>query len=489
MFGRNGNNGAPMTQLKQNRSRPSDYLIITIAFGLTRAWLLYAGLYPDFDHVLSHSQYLDSKLLYENLASSLFFLHGQPPLWNAIIGILLKIADGDPSLFCFYYLCFSFLLSLSIAFMIYNLIVALNTIRVAGMTASLFYVLFSSAYYYEFYIFYQLFTAFLAIGCVQGLAWFLGGEHDLSRLSGLIMLLLCLVSLTLTWSLFHPVFALGVNVFLYLRFRFTKLITEKKNAVFFPLLLFFSTLAVFVVPIKNLMVFDYFGSSTWLGMNLAQAAPRSSDNVWLLHQCSDFHPANYKEYQTASETVRFGAEYASATMEVFKSDGVTPNLNNIGLIPRSRKCAKFALEVILNDIPGYLTGRWDQFLRTSTSLSDTYFYYPKGLAGTAISQVMKTRNFIYIPYQYGYYLGPSIAIGISCLVPFLLWKKRKTLPKGTCEVISLGLFEIGFVLSLGLFLNGSEQNRMRFTVEPLMIFVVAYFIASILKHIRDRKLI
>ena len=72
---------------------------------------------------------------------------------------------------------------------------------------------------------------------------------------------------------------------------------------------------------------------------------------------------------------------------------------------------------------------------------------------------------------------------------YCYWKKRKTLPKGTCEVISLGLFEIGFVLSLGLFLNGSEQNRMRFTVEPLMIFVVAYFIASILKHIRDRKLI
>jgi hypothetical protein len=478
-----------MTRLKQNGSRLSDYLIVTLVFGLTRAWLLYAGLFPDFEHVLNHHQYLDAKLLHENLASSLFFLHAQPPLWNAIIGLFLKIANGNPFLFSFYYLCFSFLLSLLIAFMVNNLVVTLTAGRTAGVSAALFYVVFSSAYFYEFYIFYQLFTAFLAVGCVQGLSRFLAGERDSSRLAGLVILLSCLVSLTLTWSLFHPIFVLAVNVSLYLAFRFNKPIAGKKTATFLPPLLFFSTLAAFIIPVKNLIVFDYFGSSTWFGMNLAQTAPRSGGNVWLLHQCSDFHTATYMEYQAALETVRFDAGDASATMEAFKSDGATPNLNNIGLIPRSRKCAKFALEVILNDVPGYGTGRWDQFIHTLTSLSDAYFYYPKGLMGSAVSRVIGTRNLTYIPYREDRYLVPSIALGISCLSPFLLWKRRKTLPKGSGEVVSLGLFQVGWVLILGLFSNGGEQNRMRFTVEPLLIFVVAFFIASILKHVRGSQLI
>lgn len=455
-----------------------NFLIVAAIFLVTRVWLIFSGIRPDFDHLRSHHQYLDLPLLAGNLASSLFYLHSQPPLWNAIIGVLLKISHGDPSFFSVVYIVFSLPLSLAIAFMLDRLVLNLSGSETTALAASLFYAVFSSAYFYEFYIFYPLFTAFLSTGCIYGASLVFLPKHQTRLFPGLAILLVCLISLTLTWSLFHPVLVVIVCTFLFFRLYFHGLVSERKNLLAISPLLVFSILAAFAVPIKNFILFGYFGSSTWGGMNLAQVAPRSGENINLLHQCSDFHPANYREYQLALEMVRPGVGYHNATMKIFKSDELTPNLNNIGLIQRSRKCAKLATQEILNDFRGYAAGRMDQFIHTFLMLSDSYFYYPLGLRGLIVEKVISIRNVVYLPRR-GTYLAPFIALGTTLLTPALLWVNKKAFRKGSLEVACLSLFVILWTLVLAYLVNGLEQNRMRFTVEPLLIFMVAVFVRGI----------
>lgn len=216
---------------------------------------------PKIEYLLGHWQHLKLTDLRDDLAGSLINLHSQPPLWNSIIGISSKACNTEPG-------CVLKLIHLSqiaetliIFGLLYSLSIKLFKNKLISALIALSFCLSPSVFLYENYIFYPHLTAMFFLIFSMGLHnWY----HS-EKLSSLIVAGFSLVLLSYTWALFHPVFLAVIFIFIYINSKKWKPTTFCILTVFF----IFSTLP----SIKNEIRFDFFGSGSWLGFNLAQIAP------------------------------------------------------------------------------------------------------------------------------------------------------------------------------------------------------------------------
>jgi hypothetical protein len=74
--------------------RRRDVVALAAAFVLSRLVLVLAGFHFDTGIVSAAVQNVHPELLRTHLLQSLWYLHGQPPLWNALIGISFHISPG-----------------------------------------------------------------------------------------------------------------------------------------------------------------------------------------------------------------------------------------------------------------------------------------------------------------------------------------------------------------------------------------------------------
>ncbi len=75
------------------RSRTVEILVLTVLFLFSR-FLLFTGFPFNPAYLEQGTQLLDTAALEGDLARSLLYLHAQPPLFNALAGIILKLAPG-----------------------------------------------------------------------------------------------------------------------------------------------------------------------------------------------------------------------------------------------------------------------------------------------------------------------------------------------------------------------------------------------------------
>ncbi len=82
-----------------------DSLLLAAIFVVMQVAVVGAGVAFETGPLQSQLQNIDPELLRHHLAQSLWYLHGQPPLWNAIVGLSLKIAHTSwPTLWHLAYL-------------------------------------------------------------------------------------------------------------------------------------------------------------------------------------------------------------------------------------------------------------------------------------------------------------------------------------------------------------------------------------------------
>ncbi len=80
-------------------------LFVALAFGASRAWYFYSlGIRFEARSLDEYMQYVDPKLLTGDLARSLFYLRDQPPLFNLLLGVVLKLfpRSSDTAFHCVY---------------------------------------------------------------------------------------------------------------------------------------------------------------------------------------------------------------------------------------------------------------------------------------------------------------------------------------------------------------------------------------------------
>jgi len=459
---------------------------------LSRLAYYAAGIRFSAAPLYSFWQFIDPELLRQDLARSILQLHAQPPLFNALLGIVLKLfASPEPVLWMVYMLC-----GVANALSLFALMQRLGVSRKLGFTVTAIFVLGPSCILYENWLFYTypIMTALLlAALSLERLA-------RTNRLTDALLFFALLAVVALSRSLFHVVWLAGMAVLVAVTFRQDWKRVAAASAI--PLLL------VVGVYAKNACLFSSFSASTWSGMSLCklstQRVPEQErealvrdgelSELALIPPFSDL--TAYERYIPAETT---GIPVLDRRT---KSTGY-PNLNHIAYVAVSRQYLRDAVHVIVSRPAAYLRGvvsacaiycrppSDNPFLevnrepiRPLVRLYDAVFYgrllerpHPASVDGDRIrhyaTQLMN--------------LGLWIPIVCPLLVVYGLLAVRNGFANHDRPRALTMLFvwvTIVYVTVAGNLLEAGENNRFRFLVEPFYLVFLALLIQDLARRFR-----
>jgi hypothetical protein len=201
-------------------------------------------------------QFVDPALLRDDLARSLFYLHSQPPLFNAFLGVVLKLAPRGAEQAAFWgcYLALGAILHVSL----YSLVRAFGAGRFSAAAAALLFSISPAVICYESWLFYSYPLAALLAAAAALM-------HRFAARGGLAAGLLAfgaIAAIALTYSLFHLAWCLAALALVLVAVPSRRRLRTLVAGV--PLLL------VVALYAKNAIVFGQFAATSWFGMNLAK---------------------------------------------------------------------------------------------------------------------------------------------------------------------------------------------------------------------------
>ncbi len=303
-----------------------------LAYLLSRLYALAHGVAFDASPIDTYWQLLDPALLQHDLGRSLWLLHSQPPLFNALVGLSLKL--GGPAAPALLSAVFH-LLGLALHLAMTALMTRLSVRPAAALAVTAAFAFTPASLLYEAWLFYTWpVAALLTVAAVQ--------LHRLATRPtplAAAAFTAALAAVVLTRGAFHPLWLLAWSALalaLHPRPR-----RRAALAAAAPLAL------VALVFIKNAALFGAPAGSTWLGMNLAKLTTHP------LPPAERQHLADQGLLSPVSVHVPFSplAAYADAAPDAFalpahlpphpaltaptKSTGAT-NYNHHAYIPISR---------------------------------------------------------------------------------------------------------------------------------------------------------
>jgi hypothetical protein len=419
---------------------------------ISRLWVASGlGILPDPTHLSGSYQHLPVTMLRDGLFDALMNLHSQPPLWNFLLGLVAKVCDAQEP--CMIQLIWRshVVLSIATAMCIFAALRLLQQPRWLGYVLSISYILSPAVFYYENFLLYAHFTsAVFALSCLCALLHLLTG-----RSRYFLLFCLCLAVLSLTWTLFHPIYILLVG----------GLLLAKGGVTLLRSGILALTLVVSLLPsVKNQMVFGIFSSGSWLGLNVSQVAPQ---------------PVAGCTFKTFAETPDFLGNHIGET------------LNDPRMIAYSKSCLDRSLKIITADPLGYVIGG---VLRSATSLSlwpNEYLFPP--LNWERFPRIPDTKRVLTPDNKI--IIDPSLSRALTLALNLFALIALVELARKSTDAAHRAFFQVT-LMSVVLFLggahavNGPEQERMRYTLHPLfwgLYAVVAFEAVNRLRRIRNRR--
>jgi hypothetical protein len=185
-------------------------LVAVVVLGIAaRLWYRAHGVRFSAVPLDFYIQFLDPDLLRHDLLRSLFYLRDQPPLFNAFLGLVVKLF---PVHYAQAFGAIYFTFGLMFGVVLYQLMVRL---RVAPWWAALVTVLFVDSpitSLYENWLFYTFPLAVLVCAC----ALFLHRYLESRRFADAVLFFALLATVVLTRNIFHPIWMLTVALALVL---------------------------------------------------------------------------------------------------------------------------------------------------------------------------------------------------------------------------------------------------------------------------------
>ena len=214
-------------------------------------------------------QFLDDRELFAHPFASLFYLHGQPPLMNALCAVILRVAHilGTHSDVLAWGATMALGL-LSVAMLAYLVWRVSASKLLAGLIPLL--LVFHPAFHCRASLFtydFLLMPLLLLLAVVSCRALWQPGSPRL--LPAVALLLVCVVN---TRSLFHPVWACAFFAGILFAGRYVHPGERPtRRALIMAVLILAVGLSAW--PIKNYLVFGQYTFSSWTGYNLARSTP------------------------------------------------------------------------------------------------------------------------------------------------------------------------------------------------------------------------
>lgn len=415
------------------------------------------GFAPDPTVVVDHWQHIDLHFLASDPIGSLWTLHSQPPLWNALLALAVALAGPDGEAVTNVIYGFNLILTAGAGLMFLSV---LRRFGFSTWAATLFTSLAMcspNVFYFETYAFYPHFTFFL----VTLLLWLLARVKRDGPLWPMAASIGVLTTLSWTWAIFHPAFIALAGAALVVWHRGWTLKHASRPLM---ALTAAATLVAALPSIKNQIIYGIPSASTWIGLNLAQTVPGGQTGA--MAHC-DFEIA-----QREGVAALPGLPTDSPILtQVEKRPGM-PNMNHAGMIATSKRCLDMTKDIILADPLRWIGFRLGILMGTHQLAPSHYGSDPLGW------------DRVFEPQERAFdSLGTFGRTAMTLWYLVLVWFGAKSIRTNPGLYISL-LGVIAYFTFASHFLNGGEQARMRYTIEPIYLFFSAGLLLSVLQRFR-----
>lgn len=420
-------------------------------------------------------QFLDLELLRTDLLSSLYNLHAQPPLMNLLLGLLLKISEPHAMLLLDMFFaaagCLS-MLALNCAAAHIGIRRSIRLSMLAWVMITPTFMLFSS-WAYTTHLEFCLCAWLLAAAASQqdkpALNW-----RDALHL-GLPLLLL--MGLRAQWHLGVALAFVAFNLWGRARAASRGYLAGLAAAI----------LPVFVLYLKNLLVFGFFGVSSWFGLTFAQVAGHSAiplAEISALQQqgiVSPYFPPDIepdrallmRDYYSAHGGPVVARQHPALVR--YKSNGEI-NYNFLPFIEAGRLSAQDAAAVIRHDPIAYVGNIVQHFVLITVTPSLAH-----DCCGFSLSNIgVFADTFNSLPEDVKFWLsmgglelyliGPLLIIALT-FPAHAHWRSRR-------RFVLLAVWLIAVMGFTACAFNPTEQIRMRWGVAPCYLLFAAMIIEA-----------
>ncbi len=478
---------------------PLGWIVVVVLLQLvvSRTVFWHLGIRLDRSSLTWFWQYLDVHELRTNLWESLWYQHSQPPLFNLFLGLVSKLPDGwQANTFRAAYLGFGAAWATGIAVLLVRL--GVRPWLTLGITTLAVWS--PASVLYENWLFYTYPVSVL-------LLWSVVAFERLVRRPGAGAALAfagCAAAAVLTRSALHPVWLL---VSLAVAARCARDVPRALRGAALPLAI------VALLLVKNLVLFDTFGFTSWFGMNLAKVATEPVPYEVRRELVDEGRVSPLALVRPFSPLERYPAGFRATTAKgppvlaaPKKSTGST-NYNHAAYIGISRQYGRDA-RVLLQEYPeawlGGVGRAWLLYLLPPTEYwelagnrrqiewlvwwYEAYVYgVPDAFSEADVLLVDRTDPH-YLARRAGYLWAALLLLGLALggrsLGRLLRGRER---PSPRDAVAGLAALTLGYLLLVGNLLEVGENNRFRMLGEPLAWVLVGGALEQALGWARARR--
>lgn len=423
----------------------------------------------------SFRQFIDPELLRSKLLESLFYLHGQPPLFNAVVGVVLNLFPAHfGAEMQAVYLATGFVLSIGLFLLLARLGIGPwpSAVVAAALSASPAFLL------YENWLFYEYPVAALLVLSALALHQFL----ECGAMRAGVAFFACLAAIIYIRTAFQITWLLLVLVLLIVARR--ELTRRVLAASIVP------TVFVVLLLVKNLIVFGVPATSSWYGMYLAELVDRkvpASERQRLVErgQLSRVSLAPpFVDPVTYRKLVRPPEPTGVALLDELKTSTGYWNMNNSVYVRASREYLSDSITLIRLRPGAY----------ARAILADEPFYVHPASEGAYFEHSKIHRyetlfdQIILLQLPTG---GPAWTILVALAVALVYGLRltyrlvRRRLP-ATASAVTLAYIwlTVAYVSVAVTFTQVGEKNRIRFLLDPFLVLLVAAAVRDAVRRIR-----
>jgi hypothetical protein len=466
-----------------NRARSA--VLILVIFVISRlTYLYFFNISFDATSLNYFWQIVDPDLLKHRLFESIYYLHGQPPLFNLFLGLVLKAFPiGYRAAYHLIYLLIGVCYSLSM----FLLLERMRTGRYVALALTVMMTIAPATVVYENWLFYSYPVA--AGLCLAALLL-----HRYVS-SGSFIDGLALFSLLAVTVLMRFIF----SIFWYVAFAVVVFVVDKPRRRRTLKIALAPLVVLLLFTVKQLVVFGQVGAgSVYIAPNLAHRIRRemplelqqrylAEGRITPLFLAQDFPPiSEYEEFLgTESKT-------GIPLLDMERKSTGRINTHNILYIVRGELVMKEVRNVMLHNPALYLKS----FLWVMRSPNG--YFVPSWHHSIILKN--KSRRFLKLARVFdilycGQFrsngIGWFLLVGLTVVLTHGLWlllrSARKPLADKTFAVTLLfAIVNIVWLTVISVSVSYDDYNRYRFEIDAFYVLLLGLFVTSVVRGIRSR---
>ena len=453
------------SELTRRRTHGLAVVAIALVFGASRIAAYLAGVRFDATPLTWYWQFIDPGLLRERLLESLYYLHIQPPLFNLLLGINLKLS---PSTFNAAMHAEYMVLGLTTVIALYVLLVQLGLPAIVSVLIAMLFSILPPTLLYENWLFYEYPTMTFLMLAAVALHRFLARDS----IPAGVMCFAALAAAIYTRTVFQLIWLIPIIG--------TLLLVKPRRLVVkccvVPVLL------VVLLYAKNAMLFGAPLTSSWFGLHftrptLPQLDRKTREDLVAsgsLHPISLVDPLSHVAAYATHVPLADPTGIPVLDMTEKVAGGQNFNAKSYIRIARAYLAEDFSVVRLRPDI--YLRSVREAIILFMSPSTDYVFVDENRTRIYSYDRLFTERFYIRTQYLAKVGLGIvgaylfTLGYGLVLLAR-LAWERRN--PGPARLTILFLVFTILYASALSCLTEVGENQRQRFYLDPLVLAVVA----------------